>query len=409
MCLLAAALLVTGAYTFFTAKEYLAAHFSEKPDLASLQKAARLQPDDADYDYALGRYFWLVQRSPEAAVDSYRAAVRLNPNQSRYWLDLAAVYQLLGNPAGQRDALEHAILADPTTPEIAWEAANLYVVEGETDKALKQFRVVLQNDPYLPASALELCWRIEPNVDALLRDVVPPMASVDSIFLEFLTSKKETAAAAKVWAQLYQLQQPVEKRYLFEYIRYLIAQQQVDQARLVWQQSGSLSGLSAYQPNSANLVVNGDFSLDVLNGGFDWFYQRSPDVSLTVDPSQTHSGNRSLSLVFDSRGMNDAGILQLIPVQPNTSYEFSAYFKAEDMQGAGGPQFVIQDFYTGTTYYSSDYLRDADFWKRTSGDFTTQPETKLLILHIQRVPLGSPIKGKLWIDGVRLAATSTQG
>jgi len=196
----------------------------------------------------------------------------------------------------------------------------------------------------------------------------------------------------------------VERRYVFDYIRYLIALQQVDQARLVWQQAASLCGLSAYQPTSENLVVNGDFSLEVLNGGFDWLYQRSPEVSLTMDPTQTHTGNRSLSLIFDSRGMNDAGILQMIPVQPNTNYEFSFYFKAENMQGAGGPQFVMQDFYSGITYFSSENLKDADFWKRSSGDFRTGPDTKLLILHIQRVPNGSPIKGKLWIDGIHLAA-----
>ena len=137
--------------------------------------------------------------------------------------------------------------------------------------------MVLENDPYLPGSALELCWRIKPDVDALLRDVVPPLATVDVAFLDFLASKKETAAAAKVWAHLAQLHQPVEKRYVFNYLQYLIAQQQVDQARLVWQQAGYLSGLSAYQPTSENLVVNGDFSLDILNGGFDWLYERSPE------------------------------------------------------------------------------------------------------------------------------------
>ncbi len=408
-CVLLAALLVAGAYTFFIAKEYLAARYADRPDVASLRKAAWLQPGNAEYQYRLGRYFWLVERSPDAAVASYRAAVTLNPYSSRYWLDLAGVYQLLGDTARQQDALEHAVLANPTTPEVAWEAANLYVVEGETDKALKEFRVVLQNDPYLPLSALDLCWRIKPDIDVLLRDAIPPMASVDSIFLNYLGSKKESAAAVKVWAQLVKLQQPVERRYVFDYIRYLIAQQDVDQARMVWQQAGSLSGLSAYQPTSENLVVNGDFSLDVLNGGFGWQYQPLPDVSLSIDPTQVHAGDRSLSMVFDSRGLNDAGILQTIPVQPNTNYEFSAYFKSEDMQGAGGPELAVQDFYKGTVYFISEDMKDADFWKRIGGNIMTGPDTRLLVVHIQRVPAGSPIKGKLWLDDVRLAARPQQG
>lgn len=409
ICVLALALLLAAGYTFFTAKECLAAHYADRADLVSLQRAVRLEPDNAEYIYRLGRYFWMVERPPDSAIASFRTATDLNPHQSHYWLDLAGAYQLVDQTEAQRDALENAIQADPTTPDIAWEAANLYAVEGETDKALKEFRVVLQNDPALPLSALQLCWRIKPDVDVLLRDVIPRESTANTLFLDFLVSRTETAAAAKVWARLFQLQQPVDQRAVFEYIRYLIAHQEVDQARLVWQQAGSLSGLSAYQPTSANLVINGDFSLEVLNGGFDWLYQRTQDVTLAMDPSQAHSGSRSLSLIFDSRGMNDAGILQLIPVQPNTTYEFSASFKAEDMQGAGGPQFMIQDFYKNTIYFSSEYLKDADFWKQSNGDFTTGPDTRLLVLHIARNPEGSPIKGKLWIDGVHLAPKSQQG
>jgi hypothetical protein len=58
--------------------------------------------------------------------------------------------------------------------------------------------------------------------------------------------------------------------------------------------------------------------------------------------------------------------------------------------------------YTETTFFASDELKDADFWKEVGGTFTTGPDTKLLLLRIQREPPGMPIKGKLWIDSVRL-------
>ena len=60
--------------------------------------------------------------------------------------------------------------------------------------------------------------------------------------------------------------------------------------------------------------------------------------------------------------------------------------------------------YTAATYFTSDELKNADFWKEVSGTFTTGPDTKLLLLRIQREPPGLPIKGKLWIDSIRLAA-----
>jgi len=189
----------------------------------------------------------------------------------------------------------------------------------------------------------------------------------------------------------------------------LVVNQQPDQARLVWQQASGLCDVGAYQPTSQNLVVNGDFGLPVLNGGFDWLYQQSDDVSLALDPTQLHGGNRSLSIVFNSRGLEDAGIRQLVVVQPNTTYEFSAFFKAQDIEGAGGPRFALQDLYTSKTYFTSEELKDADFWKQVGGVFSTGPETKLLMLRIQRDPPGNAIKGRLWIDGVRLVPKSSQG
>jgi hypothetical protein len=401
-------LVATAGYLTLATREFMAAHFAARNDLQGLQRAIRLEPDNAEYRYLLGRYFWFVQRAPEAAIAPYQAAIRLNPFEARAWFDLAAVYQFLGDATRQQDALQHAIEEDPSTPDVAWEAANMYLVQGETDKALKEFRVVLESDPYRPPSALAICWRIDPDVDALLRNAVPPLPGVYSSFLEFLTSRKETAAAAKVWAAMAQLGQPVERRYTFEYLRYLVTQQEVDQARLVWQQAAGLSQLSAYQPTTDNLVVNGDFSLDVLNAGFDWFYRQSEDVSLALDPTQPHTGNRSLRMVFDSRGIEDVGIQHLIAVQPNTMYDFSANFRSEDVKGAGGPRFVVQDLYSGTPYFSSDTLTDAGFWKSVSGDFTTGPNTKLLLLRLQRFPTGLPIQGTVWIDGVHLAAKSVE-
>jgi len=54
-------------------------------------------------------------------------------------------------------------------------------------------------------------------------------------------------------------------------------------------------------------------------------------------------------------------------------------------------------------YLESDELKNAGFWKPVIGEFTTGPETKLLVLRVARVPTGSPIRGKLWIDDFHLS------
>jgi hypothetical protein len=50
-----------------------------------------------------------------------------------------------------------------------------------------------------------------------------------------------------------------------------------------------------------------------------------------------------------------------------------------------------------------------EVWKQVSGTFTSGPDTKLLVIRLQRIPAGSPIRGNLWIDGVRLVAAGQGG
>jgi hypothetical protein len=394
-------------YVVLAGRLFIASVFGERPELASLERAARLDSGNADYRNHLGRYYALVARDPGSAIEPYRAAVQLNPHSARYWFDLASAYQVLDDVSNQTWALEHAIQADPTTPDVAWEAANFFLVQGDNAKALREFRVVLESEPSMAHLAIQFCWRISPDVDMLLREVVPAKSSAYVAFLELLMTKQETAATAKVWDQLMAtspISQPFELGNVYDYLQYLLNHNDVDQARLVWQQAAPRFGLSSYLPTRNNLIVNSDFSLDVLNGGFDWQYQKQQSVNLTLDPSDFHGGHRSLLITFDGPGVVDAGIRQFITVQTSTTYEFSAYYKNGEMVGAGGPHFTIQDGYTQAVLYESGELKEAGFWKSATGEFTTGDDCKLLVLHIRRLPEGSPIRGKLWVDDFRLVA-----
>lgn len=399
-------LLCAISYVTVSAKQFLGSHYSESQDPDRLRHAISLDRGNAEYPDDLGRYLLTLNQSPEAALPWLYEATRLNPNSAKYWVDLAAAQQSLGDVTGEKNSLAHALQADPHTPRIAWDAANLYLAQGSFQDALTLFHSVLENDPVYMGVALNTSWRIRPDIDFQLASVVPPNA--DSAFLEYLVTNKETAAANKVWERMFLLQQPLDRRDLFEYLRYLVLNHEVSQAALVWQQAANLSGLAAYQPSSENLLINGDFSLEMLDGGFDWVHRTVRGVSLALDPTELHSSSRSLRVTLDGPGIEDVGIVQLVPVDPDTRYEFSAFYKAEDMDGAGAMEFAINDAYNNTSLFMSEDLRDIDFWKQVGGNFTTGPNTNLVILRVARVPSGSPIRGKLWIDGLRLVRSDSR-
>ena len=424
--LAALALLFAALYLGLAAREFVASWLGGRTELTSLKAAAWLDPGNAEYRNHLGRYYDLVMRDPIAAISHYKTAVQLNPYSADFWFDLAGAYQVLADSTNQTLALERAIQAEPTRPDVAWTAANFYLVQGDNDKALREFRVVMAYDPSLAASAIAFCWRINPDVDLLLRDAVPPAADAELAFLALLQKdvglllgkavspapdtdvasltrqiKMETASTFKVWNALIETHQPFEERYAYDYIRFLLQFKEIDQAVLVWQQTAARFGHSSYLPSASNLVVNSTFSLAVLNNGFDWQYEKQSGVDLKFDDSVAHAGNRSLRITFDGPGINEAGIFQFIPVQPGTTYDFSAYYKDEkdeELKGAGGPHFTIQDMFSPAILYESDELRDAESWRRAEGEFTTSPDCRLVKLLIRRLPAGSPIRGKLWVD-----------
>jgi tetratricopeptide (TPR) repeat protein len=395
--------LLACAYISLTGKEFAASVFASHAQLPALERAVRLSPGNAEYRYQLGRYFAFVAGDPQSAIESLRAAVDINPHNANYWLDLAGAFQVTGYITGQRAALDRALQSEPTAPAVAWEAANFFLVDGDIDRALREFRVVIENDNSLMDAALRSCWRVRPDTEALLRDVVPARTDTLISFLSLLMSKQETEGAIKAWSHLAQLHEKFQNRYLYEYVTYLIRVRRPDAAMTAWEQTADVLGLSAYLPTEDNLVVNGDFSLDILNGGFDCTYVNRTGVKPVLDPSDFRQGHRSLSVTFEGPGINDAGVQQLIPVRGATTYNFSAYYKSADFQGAGGPQIVLRDAYTGTPLFVSETLNDSDFWREVHSKVTTPDTTTLLVLAIERFPAGSPIRGKLWLDEFQLA------
>src|ERR1039457_457566 len=367
-----ACLVLVGLYLTLALRAYLASHLAVTPDLSNLNKAIRLEPSNAEYRELLGRSLALSGTNLNDAIANYRTAVHLNPYVARYWLDLAGAYQVAGDASEQEQSVEQAVEADPTTPHVAWEAANFFLVQGDQERALRNFRVVLANDPEAVDSALQLCWRATGDANRILDRALPRRPDLYLSFLRLLISKQEVAAAQTAWQQL---------------------------AVLDW-------SLQPYLPSQENLIVNGGFEENLLNGGFDWWYESKPHAALAIDTSDFFNGTRSLSVTFDGQNPGDAGIFQFIPVKPSTDYEFSAESRTVDIESASGPRFAIVDAYANASYVLTDDLLGTNPWRLQQARFQTGPDTSLVLLKIVRQPENPLIRGKLWVDDLRLVEKS---
>ena len=385
----------------FSLLDTLADSLSAYPSLGHLRWAVRLAPGNATYHSELGRYLQLTNSDLKQALVEYQTAVRLNPSDAAAWFDIANLEQVLGDSAEQGRALEQAVRAAPRKPEVAWEAANFLLLRGERDQAMREFRVVLENDQVSAGAALDLVWRVNPNIDELLDRVVPARPDTYHALLALLVNKDQTNAAAKVWTALVSLQQPFEQRVGLEYVDYLLRKHLAEQARDAWQAMAPLSGLTAYLPSSQNLIVNPRFEQDVLNAGFDWHYYEQSNVKITLDSSPT-GGSHGLLVSFLGPGFSETGLFQQVSVEPHTQYQFSVHFKTDELEGAGGPAFVVRDEVTGVVYLTTDVLKNPGSWREVAGHFETGPETHLVSVRMVRIPAGNAMRGHLWMDEVQL-------
>lgn len=396
-------LAAVGLYLSFIARHYAAARLSARRDARSLAQAARLEPWNAEPHWELGRYSLFVAQDPTAAVSNLEAAIALNPSVAQYWLDLAAAYQVSGDVPRQRFALDQGLQAEPTAPDVAWEAANFYLVQNDLARALSLFRVVMANDPEQLNAALSLCWRATRDVNRMLADAVPPHPAPYFALLNLLTSQGQTESAEVVWKRLTSLGQQFPASNAFPFVDYLIEKHEASAAAQAWQQLLARNhDLQAYvQPG--DLIVDGSLEKEFLNGGFDWRYSDTGAVQLAIDNGEFHGGNQSLRMAFTGPGVSDPGIFQYVPVRPDTNYHFTAYTKAEDIESASGPRLAVLDAYSGKKYVLTDDSLGTTGWREQSADFQTSPESSLVIVKVTRVPGDPLIKGRFWIDDLSLA------
>ncbi len=386
-----------------------AAWATRSRELSGFQRAAALEPGNADHRQNLGRYYSLVELDLAQGLANYSAAASLNPHKARHWLDLALAHQLSGNVEEENRALERALKAEPTALNVAWEAANLYVVQGDWELAFPLLRTVIPRDPVLRRQALELLVRGNRETSELLERAIPPSVPVYVDFLQLLVRRKDSAGAGIVWSRLVALGEPVPVRSAMPYVNLLLVEHQGDRARQAWQDLARMAPTISRYVIPGNLVTNSGFEQEILGNGLDWRIHALPGIELAADDTQAHSGDRSLRIHVNGENIALLGVAQLVPVHPSTSYRLVAYVKSDGLQGVNAPRLQIAEAATGASLLLSDEIAGSEPWHSVRGGFTTGPQAHLVILRVVRIPMLGQVRGTLWLDSVLIEPVPAPG
>jgi hypothetical protein len=389
-------------YVWLCGRMYLAYRNSTQMEQHNLEQAIALDPWNAEYRYKAGILSLFAQQDVRSGLKYLDAAVALNPYSGSYWLQLANARLAAGDTSGQREALQQAIRVEPTTPDVEWNVANYFLVTSDIDAALKNFRTVIANDPDRAVSALSLAWRATHDVDKMAAEALPPEHEAYLKFLNLLTAKNETDAAAHTWSKLIALHQSFPPASAVFYVDYLLAHAQVDAAQSAWRQLAAVDpSFTPYLPGH-NLIVNPSFDEQPLNGGFDWRFRPRGGVTLAFDGSTFHAGTRSVSVAFSGPAVPDIGLSQLVAVTPDSTYVLTGYVRSDGLDTASGPRMSLRDPIHDHVYAITDDVLGYTPWRQQRAEFTTGSNTRILELQVVRVPPDPVISGRFWLDDLSL-------
>ena len=232
---LAACLGLLVVYGYFAARSFQAARLASSLDLTALGRAIELEPRNAAYQDLLCRFLLFDKQEAGAALPRCQRATELNPYHSTYWLDLALAYYSTGAEYQQQQAILKAIAVDPTTPDVAWNAANFFLAQGKVPEALHQFAVVMRSDPSMVKPSLDLCWRTLHDVNAI-EAILPPDSDAYLQFLLLLIANHQWEGADQVWSALLRLNTEIDYRQALFYVDSLLQRREVARAEAVWDQ-----------------------------------------------------------------------------------------------------------------------------------------------------------------------------
>jgi Tfp pilus assembly protein PilF len=412
--LLFVAAVLAAALGYSSTRNALAAHFAGMETRLGQERAVQLEPGNPETWFLLGRYWQYNIEEPDSkrAVAAYRTAISLDPHSATTWLDLAAAYESEGDATAARAAFQQAKRVYPISAEVAWRYGNFLLRQNEIPAAFAEIRHSVDADPKRAAEAVSRSWRLDPDINSIIENVLPPSAPVYLDAIRELDADAAMDPALTVWDKLRALQPP-PRIALYDIIPFtdsLVQAHRIDDAHRVWTQAVTLAN-PIPPPNDASgsLIWDGGFETGLAGGGFSWvFAPASLGVQSSTDTKEKHSGERSLRLIFDGRRNVDFdGICHIAFVEPGASYRFSAWVKTQALTTDQGVRFRLE--WTENAHNSAVETPDVHGtqpWTEVSIPWAaTGDGSRQVRVCINRKPsddFGSRIHGSAWIDDVAL-------
>ncbi len=414
---LIAVLIVAGVWSYFVLNWYLgntlAEYFNPSGNnIDNAHMASSMAPNDPMTHWRVAqvsqKLLPLDQQGP--AIAEFEKAVSLSPNDYRYWMSLGTAHEQAGDPVRGEQALRRAVALAPAYTYPHWFLGNLLLRNGRYDEAFAELRLASESDTEMRPQQFSLIWEIYKDDPEGLKNAVGPGGDARSAFALYLIQQKRYEEGLRMWNALSGDEKRANKETASSIIVTLRNEFQYHSALQVWN--------DLYGENmrvEIGRIFDGGFEEPVAYGPetiFGWQVKSATQMQVGIDPDKSHGGERSLRFVFQVRGNIEAiNVSQLVPVAPQTDYDFECFVSTDKLETGSAPQVQILDAGGSILAYSDQAPGGTNDWTRIGLSFKTGDKTQAITVKIVRVPCTEdetqpeqtcPIYGSVWYDDFSL-------
>lgn len=405
------------AIIYQAATLWIAWHWERSSEQSEQIKGARLIPGNAEAWDRIGEAEEAnFDAPPTAAIGLLKHAVKANPLSPRNWMDLAQGYEANADIVDANTAYQRAQGDDPISADVAWKYGNFLLRQGETAAGLQQVHRSLLGDPRLVPLAISRVWHSDPDVNAMLYQVLPENAPSWFYALDFFSAQHQNDAAMEIWEDIATLAKttPIDIHAVFPFLQALISQDKASETQRVWQEAIAAARWPSTPAAAAQSQVwNGGFENPIADGGLDWRLEGGPGTYISTDSSIYHSGEKSLRVDFTGGfNVDFQGVHEIVPVEPSKSYKFAYFMRTRDISTDSGVRFEILDLNDNEVSLMTPDLTGTNRWTLKQAEVVTGRSTHFLDMRVRRLPsqlFDNKLSGTVWIDDVSLTPESPEG
>ena len=372
--------------------------------LETAQMAVNLAPSDPLPHWRLGN---LAQKElpPDQislVVAEYEKAVSLSPNDYRLWMEFGGALEQEGDFEKAEKALREAVKLAPSYAYPRWYLGNLLLRTDRYPEGFAELQRASEANGQFQQQLFNLAWQLNKDDFDALRAAVGDTPGIRAAFSRYLIERGRYEDGLRLWNSLTATEKKESRFAADPIIDSLIAAGRYHQAMEIWNEVAPGPSYSA----SVGHIMDGGFEDNLAHGPgavFGWQVQSNSQVQIGIDPGQGHSGSRSLRVFFQVRSHIDTiNVSQLVPVKPNTEYDFECYLKTDRLESAETPIILIVNAGDEAILTSAPAPSGSNNWQRVALSFKSGEKTEAVKVKMVRNSCADspvcPIFGTVWYD-----------